>query len=144
MMENAKQFFQDDLYAGLSALAETAFPKHCPTCRREFKSAQEFLLETEKLGNRSGLKQSQDDDHVMVELFRNCPCGSTLLECFRDRRDTSEAGLTRRKRFGELLDHLIGLGMDATVARTELLKIAHGQPSEILIKLRILPPGKNA
>ncbi|MCK9987662.1 MAG: hypothetical protein AzoDbin1_04134, partial [Azoarcus sp.] len=49
------------------------------------------------------------DGQVIVELFRNCVCGSTLMDCFRDRRDTSEAGLRRRARFGELKPRAINI-----------------------------------
>ncbi len=126
--------WQAGLYQGLRELAESAFPKRCATCGRVYASAEEFLRETRTLrANSSGLKQSVDDDgSTIVELYRNCACGSTLMDFFVDRRDMSEAGLRRRRRFGELLERLVSAGLEREVARAELIKIVHGQPSEIL------------
>lgn len=64
-----------EFYAELQEIAANTFPKRCLAC------------------GRSGLKQSVDDGgHVIVELFRHCVCGSTLMDCFTDRRDASETG----------------------------------------------------
>lgn len=125
---------RDDLYKGMRALADSAFPKKCRNCGREFANAEAFVRETERLaGGVSGLKQSCDDDgSSIVELFRNCPCGSTLMDSFTDRRDVSEAGLARRRKFGELLDKLIGAGLEREIARAELLNIVRGRPSKLL------------
>ncbi len=122
------------LFAGLQALAESAFPKRCSTCGRVFESARQFMLETEEIRRgQTGLKQSLDDnDRTIVEVFRNCPCGSTLMDFFSDRRDLSEAGLKRREKFGQLLDQLVARGLDGAVARTELLKVLRGEGSELL------------
>jgi hypothetical protein len=133
----------DGLYDGLQALANSAFPKKCNTCGRTFENAEEFVLETEKLRpSVSGLKQSMDDDGSMiVELFRNCTCGSTLMDAFNDRRDLSSKGEKRRKRFAELQTFLIEEhDVDSIVARNELLKVMRGERSKILSK--ILPPKK--
>ena len=67
-----------------------------------------------------------------MELFRNCACGSTLMEVCRDRRDTNEAGIRRRQRFGELIELLINEGIERDVARMELLKFMHGEESGIV------------
>lgn len=133
-----EQDYLKGLYLGLSALAETGFPKKCANCGREFATSEQYILETQEIrANHSGLKASEDDDgKPIVELFRNCPCGSTLLGFFGDRRDMSEAGQVRRKRFGELLDYLTSAGLDPGVARTELLKAMRGEGSEILEKYR--------
>jgi hypothetical protein len=133
----------DGLYDGLQALANSAFPKKCNTCHRTFENAEEFILETEKLRpSVSGLKQSMDDDGSMiVELFRNCTCGSTLMDAFNDRRDLSSKGEKRRKRFAELQTFLVEEhDVDSIVARNELLKVMRGESSKILSK--ILPPKK--
>jgi hypothetical protein len=133
----------DGLYDGLQALANSAFPKKCNTCGRTFENAEEFVLETEKLRpSVSGLKQSMDDDGSMiVELFRNCTCGSTLMDTFNDRRDLSSKGEKRRKRFAELQTFLVEKhDVDNIVARNELLKVMRGERSKILSK--ILPPKK--
>lgn len=123
-----------NFYAGLRELAESAFPKHCRNCGRVYATAADFIAATEPLApDRSGLKQSTDDDgRAIVELFRNCVCGSTLMDCFNDRRDLSETGNRRRQRFGELLDYLEGQGLAKPTARAELIKVMRGQPSELL------------
>lgn len=125
-----------DIFAGLRSLVETAFPKSCSTCGRVYKSAEAFAKETDAVNGRSGLKASQDDDGTpLVELFRNCVCGSTLMDAFCDRRDQSETGLTRRTKFGNLLDKLVERGVAPTVARLELLRVLRGETSEVLSEL---------
>jgi hypothetical protein len=136
--------WNDELFRGLRALAESAFPKRCVSCGRTYETAAQFLAETQALvPGRTGLKQSVDDDgHDLVEVYRNCVCGSTLMEFFSDRRDTSEAGLRRRERFGELLDYLVRSGVERAVARQELLKVVHGGNSELLRTIK--PPARSA
>jgi hypothetical protein len=137
--------FEADIFAGLKALAESAFPKHCRNCGRVFQTAEQFLFETERVDRvRSGLKQSWDDnDATIVEVYRNCLCGSTLMDFFSDRRDYSEAGLRRRERFGQLIDQLVAHGVEKDVARAELLKILRGQKSELIDRLRASLPGRS-
>ena len=128
------------LFAGLQALAKSAFPKKCQSCARLFESAEQFIRETQAIRqNVSGLKQSiDDDDKAIVEVYRNCPCGSTLMDFFSDRRDLSDVGLKRREKFGQLLDHLIAQGWEREVGRLELIKVLRGEKSELLSQLR--PP----
>lgn len=122
-----------ELYAGLQAIADSAFPRECGACGRAFESADDFVRQTEAVRGVSGLKQSwDDDDRPLVELYRNCPCGSTMMEFFGDRRDSSPAGLRRRERFGALLDRLVTAGVPADVAREELLLLLRGQPARRL------------
>lgn len=129
------QFFKD-----LHALAKSAFPKRCANCGRVYETAEEFLEKTQAISpERSGLKSSTDENGaIILEVFRNCICGSTLMDCFSDRRDISSAGLARRKKFGELLEFLVTQGLEYNTARTELLKVLRGEPSLILGKLQ--PP----
>lgn len=126
------------LFAGLKALAESAFPKHCKNCGRVFESAAQFLRETRKIDQkRSGLKQSMDDNDVtIVEVYRNCPCGSTLMDFFSDRRDLSQIGLARREKFGKLIEQLVAHGWNRDTARAELLKILRGATSELIEQLK--------
>jgi len=128
----------NDLFAGLKALAESAFPKHCRNCGHIFESAEQFLRETREIrAGQSGLKQSWDDsDAPIIELYRNCSCGSTLMDFFSDRRDLSQAGLQRREKFAKLVDQLIAHGWSREIARTELLKILRGEKSELIEKLK--------
>ena len=122
---------------GLRALADSAFPKYCRNCGRTFATAEQFIEETEQIRQgTSGLKQSYDDDDLtIVEVYRNCPCGSTLMDYFSNRRDSSEVGLNRRKKFGEMLDMIVAKGIERDVARVELLKLLRGEHSEILVNL---------
>ena len=126
--------WQKELYSGLQALADSSFPKKCNTCGIVYETAEDFVRHTKKLQPQtSGLKQSyDDDDSVIVELYRNCTCGSTLLDFFTDRRDTSPQGLERRRKFGELLDKIIASGLHEVIARVELIKVLRGEVSGIL------------
>ena len=125
-------------YSGLRPREESAFPKKCRNCGRVFEIPDDFFNETRNIvEDDRGLKQSIDDDSsVVVEVFRNCPCGSTLMDNFSDRRDMSPAGRERRERFDELLNYLVRSGLDADIAYTELIKVARGGESEILAKIK--------
>ena len=131
-----------ELFEGLKALVESSFPKKCVNCGRIYESEAQFLLETKNISpSTTGLKQSEDDDgKKIIEVFRNCSCGSTLMDFFSNRRDFSEAGTKRREKFQELMDFLCENGLDRKTARTELIKVMHGEKSEILSK--ISPPTK--
>ncbi|MGZ3235955.1 MAG: hypothetical protein ACXU8A_01100 [Burkholderiaceae bacterium] len=131
-------FDDDSLFKGLKLLAESAFPKHCKNCGRTFETAEAFLRETQQISqDRTGLKQSWDDNDVtIVEVYRNCPCGSTLMDFFSDRRDYSEAGLQRREKFEKLIVQLISYGLTRDIARAELIKVLRGQVSEVLDELK--------
>lgn len=122
------------LFRGLSALYNSSFPKKCPNCQHIYHSAEEYVESTQEIRGKSGLKASEDDDGTpIVELFRNCHCGSTLLDFFQDRRDTSE----QRELFGQLLDQIFETGIERNTARNELLKIMNGQKSELLEELQL-------
>jgi hypothetical protein len=124
----------EDIYAGLRQLADSAFPKRCKFCGREYRNSAELLAATQPLRtNTSGLKQSHDDDgQPIVELFRNCVCGSTLLESYWNRRDLSDAGITRRKHFSNMVGKLVETGCPRETARNELLKFMHGKPNDLM------------
>ena len=128
----------DALFKGLKTLSASSFPKRCATCGKTFGSLEAFIKETESIKGHTGLKKGQDDeDRDIVQLFRNCTCGSTLMDCFNDRRDISESGLKRRALFAQLLDILKAKGLDVSVARVELLCLMRGEKSPILEKLGI-------
>jgi hypothetical protein len=118
----------NEFFEGLRELAESAFPKRCRNCGKEYQNATEYLTATQPLrADISGLKQSRDDDGLaIVDLFRNCICGSTLLESFKNRRDLREEGITCRKRFDDMVDKLVASGWPAESARAELLKLMRG------------------
>jgi hypothetical protein len=126
------------LFEGLKALSDNAFPKECATCGRVYHSPEDFVQQSEDIAGRSGLKHGYDeDDRPVVELFRNCVCGSTLMDFFSDRRDASPSGLRRRQAFGKMLAHLETRGMDNQTARQELLKLMRGDASEKIESLGI-------
>lgn len=126
------------LFRDLKALSESSFPKKCSSCGEVYESSEQFVLKTADIGGRSGLKSGQGDcGDQIVELFRNCICGSTLMECFNDRRDLSKAGLKRRELFGRLMVLLEKKGLPADLARAELLRLIHGEHSHVLKKIGI-------
>ncbi len=132
------QLEQDDMFANLRSLVESNFPRTCRNCGREFVDAKSFIEGTVAIKTgRSGFKLSEDDDgSQIIELFRNCACGSTMLENFCDRRDLTEVGLKRRARFGALLNKLIAAGVTHEVARGELLKLVRGQENNLVELIR--------
>lgn len=134
----------DDLFAGLHVLVEATFPKRCQTCGREYANAAEFLAATQQVRpDHTGLKQSLDDDgHPIVDVFRNCACGSTLLESFYNRRDLSEAGVKRRERFDDFLAKLVAAGVETDVARAELRKLMRGEPNTVFDIVRSIKDAK--
>ena len=128
-----KYNLKETLFSGLTALSEASFPKRCPTCNHVYESAEEYVKLTDSIRGKSGLKASEDDDgSPIIELFRNCHCGSTLLDFFKDRRDTAE----QREQFGQLLDQLCEAGIERNIARAELLKVKQGVNSDILNELQ--------
>lgn len=121
------------IYKGLQALSDSSFPKECTNCGRFYETAEDYIAKTSPLRESTGLKESvDDDDRPIVELFRNCICGSTLMDVFSNRRDLSEKGLKRRQKFEELLKRLADAGFSKEVVRRELLKIMRGEESKIL------------
>ncbi|MBT8339511.1 MAG: oxidoreductase [Desulfatitalea sp.] len=128
-----------DIYKGLRALSEASFPRQCTTCGKRFETVEAFIRATQTVreGN-SGLKSAlSETDAPIVELFRNCTCGSTLMDCFNDRRDMSPAGLKRRALFDQLLNLITSKGVKRSLARTELLKVLNGENSSLLQKMGI-------
>ena len=123
-----------ELIRGLEALVATTFPKRCRCCNRSFVDVADYVMQTEAMpGGARSIKQSLDDDgKVIIDLFRNCPCGSTLMDSFNNRRDTTAQGEARRQRFDELMSYLIDHGLAARTARLELIKFMNGETSEIL------------
>lgn len=140
---------EQELFAGLQALSESAFPKQCRVCERVYRSPDDFFAHSRPLGDRhSGLKSSfDDDDRPIVELFRNCDCGSTLMDFFEDRRDTSARGLKRREVFGKMLALLENRGLPPEQSRPELKGLMNGRPSSLLeamgVRLRHARAGRH-
>lgn len=111
----------DGLYEGLQAIWNTEFPKTCPKCGKIYTSIEDYFSRTEPLSSSTGLMEIETPDHdEQVGLFRNCPCGSTLMAFCRDRRDDSEDGERRRVLFDQVLERLTESGLPAEEARTRL------------------------
>jgi len=90
----------DDLWhTGLRARLDSSFPKKCTNCGRVFETVGQYFTETSELNDQDkGLKSFVDDDTtVIVEAFRNCTCGSTLMEMFEDDGDTVSVEIARKK-----------------------------------------------
>lgn len=133
MNDSSPGLLDDDLYKGLKVLSDLSFPKICGTCGKRYETLEDFIRQTEMIQKSSGLKEDLDDDGcVIVGLFRNCTCGSTLMHEFNDRRNLTKSGIERRKKFGELLNKLTQKGIAHETARAELLKVMQGKGSEIL------------
>ncbi|MEH6625643.1 MAG: oxidoreductase [Motiliproteus sp.] len=117
------------LFEGLKVLSESSFPKRCGHCGTVYQSADEFISKTAEINGHSGLKASRDDDEsTLIELYRNCHCGSTLMEFFSERRDASGRGLQRRKKFSQLVLMLNKKGVATDDARHELKCWMRGEP----------------
>lgn len=80
------------------------FPRQCNCCGRVYLTEAEFLQQTNDLNSgRSSLKQAEDENgQVIVEVYRNCVCGSTLMDEFQSRRDDSPEGQRKREAYARL------------------------------------------
>ncbi|MES2822887.1 MAG: oxidoreductase [Pseudomonadota bacterium] len=130
-----------DFYANLKDITETTFPKTCSTCGTTYQNSADFLTKTLTVyGGKSGLKGTLDDnDQPIIELYRNCSCGSTLMNFFSDRRDNSEKGNKRREVFARLLLQLEQKGIARAEGRKEILKLLKGEESELLKSYGLMP-----
>ncbi len=129
---------EEEWHTGLRALDSSSFPKKCANCGRVFETALQYFQETMDVNNDTGLRRFvADDTTVIVESFRNCPCGSTLMDNFTDRRNESAAGNARRKRFDRLKQSLIASGLDADTAHKQVLELIREEQRETVKKLKL-------
>lgn len=121
-------------FDGLTAFIESAFPKKCTVCGKTYQTAEQFLTETQNMPNgRSSLKQAlEEDGTAIVEVFRNCRCGSTLMDEFNSRRDNTNPGQEKRAEFDKLVLILQNQHVPVEIARIEILKLFKGEKSETL------------
>ena len=121
-------------YANLRELAQGSFPRRCNTCGRNYETADELLRATTSIAaDHTGLKQGLDGDGLaIIELFRNCTCGSTLMDFFQCRRDITINGVKRRETVDRLASQLAASGVDTAHAKTEILKWLQGQDSDLI------------
>lgn len=124
----------DAYFSDLTVIVESSFPRKCSCCGKTYATAKSFLVETKNMpSGRSSLKEAiEEDGTTIVEVFRNCVCGSTLMDEFNSRRDESIEGQKRRETFDRLLMMLQQQQIAEEVARAEVLKVLHGEHSEHL------------
>ncbi len=126
-------------YSGLKEFDSFSYPKVCSKCGRSFDSFEEFLEETENVGNhQSGLSEFDIGEKVTVGLFRNCVCHTTLFSEFSNRRDESDNGKQKRDEFKKLLQILEKEGLDKETGTMELRKIVNGKDSDVLRKMGVI------
>lgn len=147
-MDNEQTVIQE-LFKGLKALYGDLFPKRCSGCGTLYETVDDFLRQTIAQNMPEGLLASPDLNQIpIVELFRKCSCGTSIMDVIGDRRDLTQAGIRRRQRFGTLLDTLEHAGVPREFARDELLKLMHGQDSPFLrdmgIKIRGQKPPQSS
>ena len=126
------------LFKGLKSLSDNSFPKSCGNCGRNFETIEQYLKETNSLESSSGLKASFDDDEQpILEVYRNCICGSTLMDFFSDRRDLTERGRKRREIFQRVLKFLKQKGVSHDEGREAILAFMRSGESELLARFGI-------
>lgn len=120
-------------FEGLKALIESAFPKTCRNCGHVYETAEQFFTDTEDMARGiSSLRSAiEDDGGVVVEVFRNCRCGSSLMDEFGCRRDHSEKGELRRQAFNKMLALLQAKDIPEARARTEIISYLRGKPNRL-------------
>jgi hypothetical protein len=117
------------LFSGLKALADSSFPRNCPSCGKRYENLEDYIRNTDPAPGH--FRADMDDDgSYLVECYRNCRCGSTMVEFCQDRRDRSEQGLRRRQKFGELMERLTSRGVPQTTARQFLLNVVHSRVAD--------------
>lgn len=113
-------------YVGLQVRADESFPRSCVRCNRSFSDLDDFVVRTHPIFGASGLIERADTvDGTIVLLMRNCACGNSLALRCDDRRDGSEKGTFRRRRFDTMVTLLVEAGVSAPTARAELRRMLH-------------------
>lgn len=127
------------VYEGLLALLQNEFPKTCPRCQRVYPTLESFVDETSGAREGTGLMgYDTGQGFQQVAMVRNCVCGTSLATFCCDRRDCSESGVRRRAMFDQLLRQLQARGIDAILAREQLLASLRGERSPILESLGMI------
>lgn len=107
----------------LQSLSGQSFPKTCRTCGKVYASEFQFFNETSLVpASDRTIREISDEDDIYLEVFRNCSCGSTLMEYFSSRRDLSEKGIRKRMLFETLLMALDHQGYEREYSRSLLLE----------------------
>lgn len=113
-------------YAGLQVRSAELFPLTCSRCQRRFVDVHDFIGRTTPIFHSSGLMEREDPGTgTFVLLMRNCLCGTSLALNCQDRRNRTDQGVLRRKRYDTLVSLLIEVGVDAEQARGEVRRLLH-------------------
>ncbi|WP_210395886.1 hypothetical protein [Motiliproteus sediminis] len=128
----------DRLLVGLQQLSATAFPKRCANCGAIYASPEEFVQHTDTPVTGRSVKAVDDEEEGrFLELYRNCRCGSTLMDLFSDRRMDQPQSNVSRACFERLLRQLQAHGMGKADAREQLLQLMRGEPAADIERLGI-------
>jgi len=122
---------------GLRSAVDNNFPKTCRNCGRIYQNVDDFILDTALTMQGGGLKQGfTDEEQAIVELLRNCQCGSTLISPFYSRRSSSDLASECRHQFDKLVSQMAVSGKKPDVAREELRQVITGGYGDILEQLK--------
>jgi len=111
-------------YEGLQVLQTVPFPVVCNRCQRRFTDINDFVARTTPIFQSTGLMEREDTSSgTFVLLLRNCLCGTSLALRCQDRRNRSELGELRRRRYDTLVNLLVEVGVDAEGAREQVRRL---------------------
>lgn len=112
---------------GIVRLSSAAFPKTCTNCFKVYEDELQFLVETEAIPHTGrNIREvkgelAYDEPEEFIEVYRNCCCGTTMMEYFHSRRNLSQEGIRQRVMFARIQDALIREGYEKEEARTLIL-----------------------
>lgn len=122
---------------GLRSVVDSDFPKTCRNCGRNYQTLDEFIRDTVSSAQGAGLKQGfSEDEQAIVELFRNCQCGSTLMSPVHSRRGNSDLASECREQFDKLVAQMAVAGKTHESAREDLRQVITGGYGDILEQLK--------
>lgn len=117
----------ENLLAKFRNLANEGFPHHC-ACGRSYKDLEDFLARTTSPhASSSGMVASLVGEGAeVVDLFRNCACGSTIMVIIQERRNFSRRTRYHRHLMQATMDACESAGVSHEQARGELLACIRG------------------
>lgn len=117
-------------------LLESIFPHDCEHCGKTYHTYRDLINNTRSVEDAGTVKsETRDEGKRMVRIYRVCNCRQPLHIEVENRRDMSPEGINRRDKFGQVLKVLTAAGIAENDARDELLKVLHGERSEILDRM---------
>ena len=95
-------------------------------CGTVFDDEIEFFERTQSLPHVTSDVRSVEDEEmetqIYLEIYRNCSCGTTLMEFFRCRREATVSPYRKRLLFEIFLDAMEANGRSRKDARSLLLE----------------------